>query len=175
MRQNILGILFMDLRSAVLHGLLDIQHERQFLVLHLQRPDALHRRYLILRDDHGDLVAVVADMAVEKHPVRHILMMGVRGPGMARRGERMIRHVEARQHPHHAGDGLGLGGVDGLDKTVRNGGMTDLHHQGAAVAQIVCILGPSGRLFIGIHPDYAFADAFAHRAALLVLFGFRPG
>ena len=42
-------------------------------------------------------------------------------------------------------------------------------------AQIVCILGPSGRLFIGIHPDYAFADAFAHRAALLVLFGFRPG
>ena len=175
MRQDILGILFMDLRSPLLHGLLDIQHERQFLILHLQCPDALHCRHLVFGNDHGHLVAVVTDMAVEKHPVRHILMMGVRGPGMARRGEGMIRHVEARQHPHHAGNGLGLGGIDGLDKAVRNGGMADLHHQGAAVAQIVCILGPSGRLFVGVHPDYAFADAFAHRAALLVVFGFRPG
>ena len=59
-----------------------------------------------------DVVAVVAHMAVQKIAVGHVLMAGIHGPGMTRRGEAVLRHVEAGQHLHNAGDGLRRGLVD---------------------------------------------------------------
>ena len=104
MLEDISGIILVDLRCVRLHGLLNVQHEGQFLVLHLQRPDTLHGRHLVLRDDHSHIVAVVADMAVQQVAVRHILMTGVHGPGVARRGKGNIRYVKTGQHLHHAVD-----------------------------------------------------------------------
>ena len=64
-------------------------------------------------------------MAVQKIAVGHVLMPRVHRPGMARRREAVLRHVEAGQHLHNAGDGLRRGLVDGFDKSVRDGGMFD--------------------------------------------------
>ena len=166
--QDVAGELVVNLGGVRLHGLLHIQNEGQFLVLHLQRPDSLGRRHLVLRDDHGHIVAVVPHMAVQQQAVCHVLMTGVRGPGVARRGEREIGNIEAGQDPDHAGDILRLRGVDGLDETVGDGGMADLRHQGFPAAEIVHVFRAAGGLFIGVHPDDAFADAFAHMAALLI-------
>ena len=59
-----------------------------------------------------DVVAVVAHMAVQKIAVGHVLMPRVHRPGMARRREAVLRHVEAGQHLYNAGDGLRRGLVD---------------------------------------------------------------
>ena len=53
-----------DLGCLALHSLLWVQDEGQLLVLHLQRPDALGRSHLVLRDHHGHLIPIIADMAV---------------------------------------------------------------------------------------------------------------
>ena len=54
----------LNLRRAVLHGLLHVQNEGQLLILHLQSPDRLGGGHLVLGDDHRHLVAVVADVPV---------------------------------------------------------------------------------------------------------------
>ena len=166
--EHVAGELLVDLGGVRLHGLLHIQHEGQLLILHLQRPDGLGGGNLVLRDDHRYVIAVVADMAVQQQPVRHVLVGGVRGPGMARCGKGDVGYVKAGQNTDHAGNALRRGGVDGLDKAVGNGGVADLGHVGAPVAQIVHVFGPSGGLFIGVHTDDAFADTFVHRACLLM-------
>ena len=144
-------------------SVLNVQHKGQLLVLHLQRTDTLNGRNLILRDDHRDLVAVVADVAVEQQPVRHILMGRICGPGVTRGGERNVRYVKAGQDLYHAGDLPGGRRIDGLHIAVGNGGVADLHDQRTAVAQIVRILRASSGLFIGIYTDNALSDAFAHK------------
>ena len=99
MGQDIAGELLVNLGRVGLHGLLHIQHKGKLLILHLQRPDALHGGHLILRHHHGHIVAVIADMAVQQQPVGHILMAGVRGPGVSRRGEWAGRARQSRSAP----------------------------------------------------------------------------
>ena len=65
MLENIVGTVLLNLRSVRLQSILHAQHEGQFLVLHLQRTDTLRSRHFIFRDDHGDIVAVVAHMTVK--------------------------------------------------------------------------------------------------------------
>ena len=110
--QDIPREIFVDAGRVGLHGLLHVEHKREFLVFDLQRAHALHGRDLILRNDDRDVVAVVAHMAVQKIAVGHVLMPRVHRPGMARRREAVLRHVEAGQHLHNAGDGLRRGLVD---------------------------------------------------------------
>ena len=167
--QDVVFVLLVELGRAVLHGLLHIQHKGQLLILNLQSPDALGRRHLVPGDDHRHLVAVVADVAVQEQPVGHILMAGVRGPGMTRRGKGDVRHVKTGQDLHHTGNCLRGGGVDGLHKTVGDGGVTDLHHQRLPAAEIVRVPGAARGLFPGVHPRDAFADALAHRESLLLI------
>ena len=116
--EDVVGVCLVELGRAGLHGLLHIQHEGQFLVFHLQRPDALHGGHLVFCDDHRHVVAIVAHVPVQQVAVRHILMAGVHGPRVARRGERMLRHVETGQHLHHAGNLLRRRGVHRLDEAV---------------------------------------------------------
>ena len=172
--QDVVREFLMDLGRAVLHGLLYVQHERQLLILHLQRPDRLGGGHLVLGHHRGHLVAVVADVAVQQQAVCHILVGRVRGPGMARRGERNVRHVEAGEDLDHARNSLCRGGVDGLHVTVGDGGMTDLGHQGLPAAEVVHVLGAAGGLLIGVHPDDAFADTFAHRVSSFSMGSFDP-
>ena len=172
--QHVAGTVLVDLGGIRLHGLLGVQDEGQLLVLRLQGPEGLGRGHLILGDDGGDVVAVVPHMAVQQQPVRHVLVGGVRGPGVSRRGEGIIGHVEAGQDLHHAGDGLRLCGVDGLHIAVGNGGMQDPGHQGALIAQVRRVLGAARGFVIGVHAGDAFADAFAHQASLLFSLGVPP-
>ena len=54
----------MDLRCIRLHRLLHIQHERQHVILDLERAHALHRGNLVFRNDDGDFISVVPHMPV---------------------------------------------------------------------------------------------------------------
>ena len=167
MLQNIAGAVLVDLWGIRLHGLLHVQNEGQLLILHLQRPDGLSGSYLVFRNDCGDIIAVIADMAVEQMTVRHVLVGGLCGPGVSRCGKAVIGHVEASQDLHHTGNGLSLRSVDGLHVAVGDGGVQDPGHQGALIAQVRHILVAARGFFIGVHTGDAFADAFAHQASLL--------
>ena len=156
--EDVVGIALVQLGRARLHGLLRVQHEGQLLVLHLQRADALHGGHLVLGDDHGDVVAVVADVAVQQIAVGHVLMAGVHGPGMARRGEAVLRHVEAGQHLHHALDGLRRGLVDRLDVVVGDGGVLDAGVQRARGHPVLIVFGPPGSLVKGVHADLTLSN-----------------
>lgn len=81
---------------------------------------------------------------------------------MARRGEGVVGDVETGEDLHHAGDFLGLAGVHGGHQAVSHGGVDDLGHQGAAVAQVVGVLGPACGLVKGVHTDDGFAYACTH-------------
>ena len=173
--QNVVPAALLNLRRAVLHGLLRVQNKGQLLVFHPDGPDSLGRGHLILRDDHRHLVAVIADMPVQQLSVRHILVAGVQRPRMPRRGKCDVWHIEAGQNLHHAGDGLRRRGVHGLYKAMGNGGMADFHDQRAAVTEVVHVLGTACGLFIGVHALYALADAFAHWVPSFFYYNFAPG
>ena len=166
--EDISGIILVDLRRVRLHGLLNVQHEGQFLVLHLQCPDALHGRHLVLRDDHSHIVAVVADMAVQQVAVRHILMTGVHGPGVARRGKGNIRYVKAGQHLHHAVDGLRRRCIHGLHEAVGDLRVLDPDVQSTGRHPVLVVFCAAGHLIKGIHTGHAFSYCYAHGASLLL-------
>ena len=155
--EDVVGISLMELGRAGLHGLLHVQHEGKLIILHLQGADALHSGHLILGDDHGDIIAVVAHMTVQQVAVSHILMAGIHGPGVARRGEAVLRHVEAGQYLHHAGDGLRRRLVDGLDEAVGDGGVLYAHIQRVARHTVLVVFCPPGGLVKGVHTDLALS------------------
>ena len=164
--QDVAGVLLMELRGVRLHGLLHIQHEGQLLILHLQRPDALRGGHLVLRDDHRHIVPIVADVPVQKMAVRHVLVSRVHGPGVARRGEGMLRHVEAGQDPDHAGNGLRPALVHVLHEAVGDGGVLDADIERVGGHPVFVVFGAAGGLVIGVHPDLALSYD-THRAFLL--------
>ena len=164
--QDVAGAALVELGGVRLHGLLHVQHEGQLLILHLQRPDALHGGHLVLRDDHRHVVPVVADVPVQEVPVRHVLVSRVHGPGVARRGEGMLRHVEAGQDTDHAGDGLRRAGVHALHIAVGDGGVLDPDVERVLGHPVLVVFGAAGGLVIGVHPDLALAYD-THRAFLL--------
>jgi len=164
--EDVVGELLMELGRTLLHSLLHVQHEGQLLIFHLQGADALHGGHLILGDDHRHIVAPIAHMAVQQVAVRHVLMAGIHGPGMARRGEGDIRHVKAGQHLHHAVDGLGGGGIHRLDEAVGDLRVLDADVQGVLGHLILIVFRPACRLVIGVHTDLASSD-FTHMVFLL--------
>ena len=155
--EDVVGISLMELGRAGLHGLLHVQHEGKLIILHLQGADALHGGHLILGDDHGDIIAVVAHMAVQQVAVGHVLMAGIHGPGVARRGEAVLRHVEAGQYLHHALDRLSRGRVNGLDVAVGDSGVLDAGIQRARRHTVLVVFCPPGGLVKGVHTDLALS------------------
>ena len=154
--QDIARKLLVDERRVRLHRLLHVQHERKLLILDLQRAHALHRRYLVLCDDNGDIVSVVAHMAVEQVPVRQILMFRIHRPGMPRRWKAVLRHIEARQHLYNARDRLGCRNIHAFDESVRDGGMLDARIQRAGGHPVLVIPDASRYLVERIYADLAF-------------------
>ena len=90
------------------HGRFSVQDRLVRVVFHLDRAQRARAGYLVLGHHGGDIVAVIAHAAVQQPPVRDVLMLGVGGPGMARRGKIAFRHVKTGYHPHHARYGAGL-------------------------------------------------------------------
>ncbi len=164
--EDIVRIRLVEQRRAVLHRLLHVQHEGQLLILDLQRAHALHRRDLVLRDDDGDVVAVIAHVAVQKVAVRNVLMPRVHRPGVARRRKAVLRRIKAREHLHDAGDGFCRGRVDGSDKSVRDGGVLDARIQRAGRHPILVVFRASGDLVERIHADLALSY-LVHRSSSL--------
>ena len=62
--EDVAGALLVNLRRVRLHRLLHIQHERQHVILDLERAHALHRGNLVFRNDDGDFISVVPHMPV---------------------------------------------------------------------------------------------------------------
>ena len=163
--QNVAGVVLLDLRRAGLHGLLHVQHKGVLVIVHLHQPCGPGGGNLVLGDHHSNLVAVVAHVPVQQQPVGHVLMMGVRGPGMARRGKGDVRHIEAGKDPHHAGDLLSPRRVHRAHHTVSDGGMDNPGDQRGPAAQVLGVLRAARRLVKGVHADLALTYAFAHRAS----------
>ena len=111
---------FVYLRRAVPHGLDGVKHEGKLFVFNLYGAYGLHCAYLVPRDHRGNIVPVVAHMAVEQKPVRNVLMMRIRAPGMPRRGERNIGHVKAGDYFHHALYPFGFACIYAFNIAVRN-------------------------------------------------------
>ena len=153
--ENVVGEALMQLRRAVLHGLLCIQHERQLLIFHLDGANGLHRRDLIFRDDRAHIVAVVAHMPVQQIAVGDVLMSGIHRPRVARRRERDIRNVEAGEDLHHTLDLFRLAQIDRFHEAVRNCRVLDAHIQRIRRHQILIIFCSAGRLVKGVHTDFA--------------------
>ena len=102
--QDVVREVFVQLRRAVLHGLAHIQHEGILLVFHADQPQGLRRRHLVLRHDGRDIVAVKPHPVREDQPVRHVLVIRIRGPRMPRRREIMLfLQVKTGQDLHDAG------------------------------------------------------------------------
>ena len=166
--QDIVGIVLVKLGRPLLHGLLGVQHEGQHVVLHLQRPHALHGGHLVLRDDHRHIVAPVPHVAVQQMAVGHVLMARVHGPWMARRGEGDVRHVEAGDDLHHAIDGLGGSGIHGLHEAVGDLRVLDPDVQSTGRHPVLVVFCAAGHLIKGIHTGHAFSYCYAHGASLLL-------
>ena len=156
--EDVVGKGLVELGRTGLHGLLGVQHQGKLLILHLQSPDALHGGHLVFRNDHGHVVAVAADVPVQKMPVRHVLVSRVHGPGVTGGGEGMLRHVEAGQDLYHARDRLRSGLIHRLHEAVGNGGVPDAYIQRVPGHQILVIFGASGGLVKGVHPDLPFSN-----------------
>ena len=156
--EDVVREVFVQLRRTRLHRLLRVEHERQFLVFDPQRAHALHGRDLVFRDDDGHIVSVIAHMPVEQMPVGHVLMARIHRPRMTRRWERMLRHVEAGQHLHHAVDLFGGGLVHGFDQPVRDLRVLDADIERLAGHQILIVFRSPGRLVKGVHAHLAFSD-----------------
>ena len=62
--EDVAGAFLVNLRRVRLHRLLHIQHERQHVILDLERAHALHRGNLVFRNDDGDFISVVPHMPV---------------------------------------------------------------------------------------------------------------
>ena len=169
--EDVVGVILVELGRAVLHGLLHVQHEGQLVILYLQRPNALHGGHLILGDDHRHIVAVVPHVAVQQVTVGHVLMAGVHGPGMACRGEAVLRHIEAGQHLDHTGDGLRRRLVNGLDEAVGDGRMLDADVQRPCGHTVLVVFCPPGGLVKGVHADLALSHLAHIGCLLLVMFG----
>ena len=158
-----------ELWGAVLHGLLNVKHEGQLLVFHLQGADALIGGHLILGYNHGDVVAVVAHVAVEQKPVLNVLMPRVHAPGMAGGGKGYIRHVEAGEHLYDAGYFLRTGGIYILYEAVGDGGVLYAHIQRVARHTVLVVFGAAGHLVEGVHAHFTPADQVLGLNGIIIL------
>ena len=146
-------------RRAFPHRFLRIQHERQLLVFGPEQGERALCGDVVLRDHAGDVVPVVPDVPVEKMPVRNVLMGRVRRPGMAGGRKRDIRHVEAGQDLHDAGDRGGFRGVQFLHEAVRSGRMQDVRDQRVPPDEILRISGAAGHLVEGVDASDVLSNA----------------
>ena len=159
MGQDVVWILLMQLRRAVLHGLDLIKHERICLILHLDGPERLRGGNLVLRDNGRYIVAIIPNAIGQELPVRHILMVRIRGPRVAGGREPDVRHIEAGDDLHHALDRFRLGLVDAAHHPVGDRGVQNFCDQRVFTAKIVRVLRASRYLVECIDADDALSNA----------------
>ena len=169
--QHVAGIVFVELGRIGSHGLLHVQHKGEFLIVYLHQPGGLGSGHLIPGHHNGDIVAVKAHMAGQQQPVGHILMVGVRGPGVPGGREIVLRHVETGENLDHAGDTFRLRRVNRFHQAMGHGGMDQAGGQGIPAAQVIGVFRTARRLIKGVYAGLALAYAFAHWASASCLSG----
>ena len=157
MRKYVVFEVFVQLRRAVLHCLKLIKDEGKLLILHLYLAHCLNGGYLVLCYNGGDIVAIIAHMAIKKKPVRHVLMVRVGAPRMPRSRERYIRHVEAGDYFHHAWHLFSLARIYAFNIAVRDGGAHHLYYKRRTVGKIVGIFCASCYLVRRVYALYALS------------------
>ena len=159
MRQDVVGVFFMKLGRVRLHGLLHIQDKGLFVVRYRHQSCRLGGGHLVFGHHHGHFVAVIADVTVQQQPVGHILVVGIGGPGMSGRREGDVRHIEAGENFHHAGNLFRLGGIHRAHHSVGNGRVDNPSDQCGAIAEVVRVFGAAGGLIKGVHAEFTFSYA----------------
>ena len=130
----------------------------QLLIIHPNQAQGPLGGHLVHRHHHGHVVPHIAHMGVEQAAVPHILVIDLRGPGVTRGGEAVLRHVKAGEYPLHPGQGRRLGDIHGAHQAVAHGAVQHLGGQGLGRAQVVAVFGRAGDLVPRVHPRHAFAD-----------------
>ena len=166
MLQDIVRELFVQLRRAVLHRFLSVQHKGKLLILYREGAHALYGGDFVIGDDDGNVVAPVADVGVQQLSVRDVLMPRVHRPRVSRGGEGDVRHVKAGQHFDDPGDLHRSGGVDRLDDRVRLLGVLDTRVKRVFRHTVLIVFGPAGRLIVAVYSGFASSD-FIHELTLL--------
>ena len=106
--QNIIREGLMQLRRAVFHGLLHVQHKGKLFVFYLDGSHSLRGGDFILGNNGCHIISVKPHMIREQQSVFDILMRRVRGPGMSRRREIDFRNIKAGHHFDDTGNSFRL-------------------------------------------------------------------
>ena len=157
----------MELRSTVLHGFLRVQNKGQLLVLDLERANTLNCGKLCLRNDHSHVIPIITYVAVQKMPVRNVLMRRVHRPRMSRSREAGIGDVKAGKDFDYAFDRLCFRLVDRFYEAVRDRGMLDPDKEGVLGNKVLVILGTARDFVKSIDSNYAFTGF--HKFFILLL------
>ena len=149
----------MQNRCIRLHRLFDIDHMRQHLVIDLDQFERGVGDGGTGCGHGGDGVAVIKRFAVGHDVVREIAEIELQ---LARRHPFgfQFRDIGGGDHRLHAGQRLGLRGVDGFNNGVGVRAPENLAGQHAGQHQIGAELGPAGNLVIAVRADRAGADPF---------------
>jgi hypothetical protein len=149
---DIAGVIGRDVvqhRCALLGCLRGVDHRGKHVVAHLDELGRVARLLLRLGDDHGDMVADVAHLALREHRVRrllHRLAVDVGDqPAAGQAAELSAGNVLAGVHGEYAGRLLRLVGLDRLDGRVR---VRRAHERGVALPRqrhVVRVLARAGQ------------------------------
>ena len=120
-------------------GLGNVAHGLQRLVIDLYELLGLLERRLVLGNHQHDGVAHAAgDIALGDHDV----------PVLDKVADLVDRHVLGAQDPHHAGQGLGLGGIDGKHASAR---ILGAHGAGVGQTRLIELVDVVGILALAEH------------------------
>ena len=140
----------MESRGTLCHSLIRGQKRFIYLILHLNQACCPIGGDFIICNHCGDIIAIDANSGVQKLSVRHILMSGFHGPGMARSGKLYVRHFETGDYFYHTGDLKGFFQIKAFHHTVGNGTVYDFCHQQVLRRQVRHIFCSTGNLLVSV-------------------------
>ena len=136
---------------------LDIDDMRQHFVIDLDQRAGLRRHRRTDRGDRGNRMALVKRFFARHDVAGDVPKIGL-NPRRPDIGEFMIRQVGRCHHRLHAGQRLGLGGVDRVDAGMGVRAAQDLSIQGARQAEVVAKLGDTGHFRHAVGTNLVGAD-----------------
>ena len=148
---------FVELRRALAHCLLRVKNKGQVLIFDFYLAQGLHGAELIPRDYNSNVVSPETDVVREQQPVRHVLVLGFRGPGMAGGREIVFGDVKAGENSLNALHGASSFHVYALHQRVRVFGMEYLCRQHIPVAEVGGIFCTAHHLIPGIHTRHGLS------------------
>ena len=145
---DVMGLVVVDPVRLRLHGLAGVEEGRQEFVVHFDQIQSLHRSLVGDGGDRSDVIAHVARLINSK---RSFIVAD--GQDTVPAGK-----IFAGDDCDNAGQGRGLGGINGADTRMRMRTVQNPAHQHAGQHQVVGINAGAGDLFPRVHHRQALAD-----------------